>query len=230
MVHPFRTFVTCLLILLSGSYIATSYAEDKQVFKWRLLTTWPEDLPILQEGVRTFTREVKTMSNGRLDIEPLADGALGPDLLVFDAVSQRKVEMGHSVSYYWANKIPGCELFASVPFGMTARGKNAWLYYGKGLELWKEIYAPFQVRPFPMGNTGVQMGGWFKKRIDKITDFDGLRMRIPGLGGMVLKQLGVTPVPLLGKDIRAYFQDGRIDAAEWVGPYHDAHLGDFRKK
>jgi TRAP-type mannitol/chloroaromatic compound transport system substrate-binding protein len=217
------------LLVLCALLGAPGAGFPKSRFHWRLATAWPKYFPVFQEGAEQFAQLVKDMSQDRLRITVLADGEAVPALQLFDAVSQRHVEMGHSAAYYWADKIPGCELMTSVPFGMTVRGKNAWLYAGNGLKLWQALYAPYQVRPFPMGNTGVQMGGWFQKRLHTIEDFRGMHMRIPGLGGEVLQQVGVTPHLLAGKDIRAAFQQGTITAAEWVGPYHDERLELFRE-
>jgi TRAP-type mannitol/chloroaromatic compound transport system substrate-binding protein len=179
-------------------------------FRWKMVTTWPANFPVFQEGAQSFADDVRIMSNG---------------LQVFDAVSQGTVEMGHGSPYYWAGKVPEAQFFSSVPFGMTAKGMNAWLYYGGGLELWREVYAPFNVIPFPMGNTGMQMGGWFKKKIESLEDIKGLRMRIPGLGGKVFKRAGGNPVLMAGSEIYTALERGTIDATEWVAPFHDLRLG-----
>jgi TRAP-type mannitol/chloroaromatic compound transport system substrate-binding protein len=133
--------------------------------------------------------------------------------------------MGHGSPYYWAGKVPEAQFFSSVPFGMTAKGMNAWLYYGGGLELWREAYTPFNVIPFPMGNTGMQMGGWFNKKIESIADIKGLRMRIPGLGGKVFARAGGNPILMAGSEIYTNLERGAIDATEWVAPFHDLRLG-----
>jgi len=190
-----------------------------------MVTTWPANFPIFQEGAEKFAEDVRIMSNGRLDIKVYAGGELVPALQVFDAVSQGSVEMGHGSAYYWAGKVPEAQFFSSVPFGMTAKGMNAWIYYGGGLELWREVYAPFNLIPFPMGNTGVQMGGWFNKKIESLEDIKGLRMRIPGLGGKVFKRAGGNPVLMSGGEIYTALERGIIDATEWVAPFHDLRLG-----
>jgi len=168
---------------------------------------------------------VRTVSNDRLDIHVYAGGELVPALQVFDAVSNGVVEMGHGSPYYWAGKVPEAQFFSSVPFGMTAKGMNAWLYNAGGLELWNEIYKPFNLMAFPMGNTGVQMGGWFNKQINSMEDIKGLRMRIPGLGGKVFKKAGGNPVLMAGSEVYTALERGTIDATEWVGPFHDMRLG-----
>lgn len=206
--------------------IDSAAAADR--FHWKLVTTWPPNFPIFQEGVMRFAREVKRMSRGQLSIQVFAGGELIPALQTFDAVSQGTVEMGHGAAYYWAGKIPAAQFFTAVPFGMNAQGMNAWLYSGGGLELWREVYDPHNLVPFPMGNTGVQMGGWFRKPINSLADLQGLKMRIPGLGGKVMAKAGVNPVLLAGGEIYTALDRGTIDATEWVGPYHDLRLGLFR--
>lgn len=199
--------------------------DNQKTFNWKMVTTWPANFPVFQEGAEKFAEDVRVMSNGRLNINVYAGGELVPALGVFDAVSQGTVEMGHGASYYWAGKVPEAQFFSAVPFGMSADGINAWLYHGGGLELWREVYAPFNLVPFPAGNTGMQMGGWFNKKIESLADLKGLRMRIPGLGGKVLKQAGGNPVLMSGGEIFTALDRGAIDATEWVGPFHDMRLG-----
>lgn len=200
-------------------------ADVGKIYHWKMVTTWPANFPIFQEGAERFADEVRTMSGGRLDIQVFAGGELVPSLGVFDAVSQGSVEMGHGSPYYWAGKIPAVQFFSAVPFGMTAKGMEAWLYHGGGLELWRELYARFNLVPIPMGNTGVQMGGWFNKKINSIGDIRGLRMRIPGLGGKVLSRAGGNPILMAGGEIYTALERGTIDATEWVAPFHDMRLG-----
>jgi TRAP-type mannitol/chloroaromatic compound transport system substrate-binding protein len=206
----------------------TAAAPETKTYNWKMVTTWPPNFPIFQEGVERFAKDVKTMSNGRLNIKVYAGGELVPPLETFDAVSQGTVQMGHGAAYYWAGKIPAAQFFTTVPFGMNAQGMNAWLYAGGGLKLWREIYKPFNLVPFPMGNTGVQMGGWFNKKINSVDDLKGLKMRIPGLGGKVLAKAGGTPVLLAGGEIYTALERKTIDATEWVGPFHDERLGLYR--
>lgn len=223
-----KAWMSSLILTLMFAILNTAQLNAQEVFKWKLITTWPRNFPIFHEGVERFARDVKLISKERLDIKVFAAGELVPALETFDAVSQGKAQMGNSASYYWAKKVPGCEFMTTVPFGMTAKGMNAWLYEGGGLELWRELYEPFNIIPFPFGNSGVQMGGWFNKKIEKITDFKGLRMRIPGLGGMVLKKAGVETVLLPAGKIYSALENDKIDATEWVGPYHDQQLKLFR--
>lgn len=200
-------------------------ADPGQSFRWKMVTTWPVDFPIFQEGAQRFAEKVKEASQGQLQVQVFAGGELVPALGVFDAVSQGSVEMGHGSAYYWAGKAPAAQFFSTVPFGMSAEDMQAWLHDGGGMELWREIYAPFSLVPIPMGNTGVQMGGWFNKRIDSPEDLQGLRMRIPGLGGKVLALAGGNPVLISGAELYTALERGVIDATEWVAPFHDARLG-----
>lgn len=209
----------------ANSKVGTS---SNKTYNWKMVTTWPPGFPVLQEGAERFADNVKAMSNGRINIKVYAGGELIPALQTFDAVSQGTVEMGHGSAYYWAGKVPEAQFFSTVPFGMTPRGMNAWLYHGGGLELWREVYKPFHVVPFPLGNTGVQMGGWFNKEINSVEDLQGLKMRIPGLGGKVFAKAGGNPVLLAGSEVYTALERNTIDATEWIGPYHDQRLGLYR--
>lgn len=193
--------------------------------KWKLVTTWPKGLPGLGSAPENFARRVEEMSNGRLSIRVYGAGEVVPPFEVFDAVSQGVAEMGHGASYYWKGKIPSAVFYTAVPFGMTAQEMNGWLHYGGGLELWRELYAPFGVRPFAGGSTGVQMAGWFNRELKSAEDLKGLKMRIPGLAGEVFTASGGTSVRLAGGEIYTSMQTGVIDAVEWVGPYNDRTLG-----
>jgi TRAP-type mannitol/chloroaromatic compound transport system substrate-binding protein len=165
------------------------------------------------------------MSGGRLQVKVYGAKELVPPFEVFDAVSAGTAEMGHGAAYYWKGKSEAAQFFSAVPFGMNAQEMNAWLFYGGGMELWQEVYAPFGVLPAAAGNSGVQMGGWFNKEIIDLEDLNGLKMRIPGLGGEVLKRAGGTPVQVAGGEIFTALQSGAIDATEWVGPYNDLAFG-----
>ena len=203
----------------------TAGAEPQKTFKWKLVTTWPKNLPALGTGPERMAEQIELMSQGRLQIRVYGAGELVPALEVFDAVSQGTAEMGHGAAYYWRGKAPAAAFFATVPFGMNAQEMNGWLHYGGGLELWERLYAPFNLKPLAAGNSGVQMAGWFNKEINSLADVQGLKMRIPGLGGEVLKRAGGEPVALPGGEIFTSLQTGVIDATEWVGPYNDLALG-----
>lgn len=199
--------------------------NKNQTMQWKVVTTWPPTLPILMDGVRMLAEQVKTMSQGRLEIEVFGSGELVPGLESFDAVDAGTAEMGHGASYYWAGKAPASQFFTSVPFGMNAQQMYAWLYGGGGQELWDETYKDFNLIPLPAGNTGVQMGGWFNKEINTLDDFQGLKMRIPGLGGKTVVKVGGSAELIAGGEIYTSLERGVIDATEWIGPYHDQILG-----
>ena len=200
-------------------------ATRQETFQWSCVTSWPPKFPGLGMAPENLATRVEAASAGRLKIKVYGAGELVPAFEVFDAVSRGTVEMGHDASYYHKGKVDAAQFFAAIPFGMTNLELNGWLYYGGGLALWRELYAPFNLVPFPMGNTGVQMGGWFNKEINTANDLKGLKMRIPGLGGEVLRRAGGTPVTLPGSEIFTALQTGAIDATEWVGPYNDASFG-----
>ncbi len=194
-------------------------------YRWKCVTTWPPNFPVVGEGAILLADWIRDMSNGRLDIKVYGGGELVPALEVWDAVVNGAAEMGTGASYYWAGKNPATQFFTTVPFGMNAQQMNAWLYSGGGHELWKELYAKYNLIPFPGGNTGVQMGGWYNKEINSISDFKGLKMRMPGLGAKVLEKAGGTPVLSAGSEIYTNLERGVIDATEWIGPYHDYKMG-----
>ena len=204
---------------------ANTEIDTGKIYRWKMVTTWPANFPVFQEAPEMFAENVRIMSNGRLDINVFAGGELVPALQVFDAVSQGAVEMGHGSAYYWAGKVPAAQFFSTVPFGMEQKGVEAWLYHGGGLELWNELYEPFNMIALPIGNSGVQMGGWFNKKIESIADLKGLRMRIPGLGGKVLDRAGGNPILMSAGEVYTALERGTIDATEWVGPLHDLRLG-----
>jgi len=194
-------------------------------YQWKLITTWPKNFPGLGYAAENFARDVEEMSGGRLTVHVYGAGEIVPAMEVFDAVSQGVVEAGHGAAYYWKGKIPAAVFFTSVPFGMTAQEMNGWLHYGGGLELWQELYAPYNLVPMAGGSTGVQMAGWFNKELHSIEDIKGLKMRIPGLAGEVFAAAGGTAVTIPGGELYTSMQTGVIDALEWVGPYNDRSLG-----
>ncbi|WP_428847803.1 TRAP transporter substrate-binding protein [Shewanella abyssi] len=204
--------------------VAIATTEVKPI-EWKLVTSWPKNFPGLGMAPERFAELVTEMSNGRLNIKVYGAGELMPAFEVFDAVSQGTVQMGHSAAYYWKGKVPAAQFFTSIPFGLNAQEMNGWLHYGGGMELWQEVYQPFGIIPLAGGNTGVQMGGWFNKEINSIDDLKGLKMRLPGLGGEVLKKAGGVPVTLPGRELYTALQTGAIDATEWVGPYNDLAFG-----
>ncbi|MFQ5848993.1 MAG: TRAP transporter substrate-binding protein [Candidatus Binatia bacterium] len=194
-------------------------------YKWRMVTSWPPALDVLQGNAVRFARIVERMSEGRFKIEVFAAGELIPAFGVFDAVSQGTIEMFNSAAYYWAGKEPATQWFAAMPYGLNAQGMNDWYFQGGGIRLWEETYAPFDLLPRPAGSTGVQMGGWFKKRINSLADFKGLKFRIPGLGGKVIARAGAAVKQYPGSEIFLALERGVIDGTEWVGPHDDLKLG-----
>jgi TRAP-type mannitol/chloroaromatic compound transport system substrate-binding protein len=200
----------------------------KKTYRWKMVTTWPPGLPVLQTGCERLAKLVGELSGGRLKIQVYAGGELIPPMGTFDAVSNGTVEVGSGAAYYWAGKTAAAQWFSAVPFGMNAQGMSAWFHGGDGLKLWEETYAPFNLIPRPGGSTGVQMGGWFNKKINSIEDFKGLKMRIPGLGGKVLAKAGATVILTAGGEIFTNLERGVIDATEWVGPLHDNRMGFYQ--
>ena len=197
-------------------------------FEWKMVTSWPQNFPGLGTGANRLAENINKLSNGRLKIKVYGGNELVPAFEVFDAVQQRTAEMGHSATYYWKGKASAAQFFAGIPFGMTAQELNSWIYYGGGHELWQEVYAPHGLVPFLAGSSGPQMGGWFNREINSIEDLQGLKMRIPGPGGEILKRAGGTPTNIPGAELFTALQTGTIDAAEWIGPYNDLAFGLFR--
>lgn len=211
-----------------GAVAAPNVIKAAETFSWKMTTTWPPQLPFYQVGpgsAEGMAKNIEEMSNGRLKIKVYAAGELVPWNGGFDAVQAGTVEMNHGVAYYWSGKRFAAQYFGTVPFGMSYQGQNAWYYHGGGIELWNEVYEPFNLVAMPCGNTGVQMGGWFRKEMNTLEDFKGLKMRIPGLAGKVYTEIGVNVKLLGGGEIFPALERGVIDAAEWVGPYQDRRLG-----
>ena len=214
------------LLIACGAPEQSNINENKiKNYSWSLVTTWPKNYPGLGMAPERFSVLVEEMSRGQLKVKVYGAGELVPAMGVFDAVSSGSVEMGHSGAYYWKGKVPAAQFFAGVPFGFTADEINAWVYRGGGLELWEELYKPFNMKPLPGGNTGTQMFGWFNKEINSLDDIKGLKMRFPGFGGEVFKRAGGVPVNIPGGELYTAMQTGTIDAVEWVGPYNDLAFG-----
>ncbi len=200
-------------------------AAPVQTFEWKMVTAWPKNYPGLGTAANRLAERVATMSNGRLTIKVYAGGELVPPLEVFDAVSRGTAELGHGAAYYWKGKVPAAQFFTAVPFGLSTSEMNAWLSKGGGQALWDEAYAPYGVKPMVVGNTGMQMGGWYNKEINSLDDLKGLKIRMPGLGGEVLSRLGATTVNLPGGEVFTALQSNAIDATDWVSPYNDLAFG-----
>ena len=221
-----REFLGATAGLGAATLAGAARADDP--IRWKMVTSWPKNFPGLGTTAEAWARAVEKMSGGRLKIHVYGAGELVPAFEVFDAVSQGVAEMGHGASYYWKGKVPEAQFFSTMPFGMVASEMLGWIYKGGGLELWEEVYRPHGLVPMPAGSTYVQLGGWFRKEINSAADLQGLRMRIPGLGGEVLRRAGGTPVNLPGSELLVSLQTGVIDAAEWVGPWNDLALGLYR--
>jgi TRAP-type mannitol/chloroaromatic compound transport system substrate-binding protein len=193
--------------------------------QWRMTTTWTPSLDILQGAAQRLGQIVEEMSGGRFRIEVFPGGQIMPPFECFDAASQGKVEAFMASPQYWNEREPAVEWFGTIPFGMNPEGITAWFYQGDGLKLWEEAYAPFNLVPRPAFTNGPQMGGWFRRKINAPSDFKGLRMRIPNLGGKVITRAGGTTVLTPGGEIYAALERGVIDAAEFVAPHEDMKLG-----
>ncbi len=205
--------------------IVAPYINFNNIYEWKMVTTWPPNFPVLGEGCNHLAKWIEEQSGGRLKITVYGGGELVPPLETFEAVSSGAVEMGHGGAYYWAGKAKAAQFFSAVPFGMNCQQMNSWIIAGGGDKLWEELYTPFDLIPMICGNTGVQMGGWFNKEINAITDLQGLKMRIPGLGGKVLNKAGGSSITMAGGEIYTNLERGVIDATEWIGPFHDYLMG-----
>ena len=205
---------------------APAQGSSMPAVEWEMATSWPQSLDTIYGGAVVTAERVAAMTNGMFQITPRVAGELAPATQVLDVVSQGAVAAGHTASYYYIGKSPVTAFGTAIPFGFTAQQQNAWLYEAGGLSQMQEIYARlFNVIQFPAGNTGTQMGGWFRKEINSVADLNGLKMRIPGLGGQVMTKLGVTVQVLGAGEIFQALQTGAVDAAEFVGPYDDEKLG-----
>ncbi len=204
---------------------STGEIQSNKVIEWTMITTWPKNFQGLGEGAEHLAETINTLSGGRMKVTVMGANDLVPALQVFDTVAAGTVQMGHGAAYYWKGKLPVAPIFSAVPFGLNAQEMNGWLLKGGGLELWQELYAPLGLLPMPAGNSGVQMAGWFNTEIKSLEDIQGLKMRIPGLGGEVFKRAGGTPELIPGAELFSALERGRIDATEWVGPYNDLAFG-----
>ncbi len=202
--------------------------NKKRKIEIKLCTSWPANFPIMGEGVERFAKRVNEASNGEIEIKVFPKNILIPALLVFDACSSGQIDAFHSGPYYWKGKNAALSLFGGFPFGFTANEMGAWMMFGGGLDIWREIYEKYNLYPMLGGNTDVQMGGWFRKEIKTLSDLKGLKMRIPGLGGEVMAKLGVNPILLPAGEIYTALERGTIDATEWVGPALDIKMGFYK--
>ena len=196
--------------------------------QWRMQTTWPKNFPGLGTGANKLAEFIGKASGGKLTVEVFGGGEIVPAFETMDAVSSGTLEMGHGAPYYWKGKVPASQFIASIPFGLNVAEQNSWLQFGGGQELADKVYKELGCKFFASGNTGVQAGGWFNKEINSLEDYKGLKMRIPGLGGEVVKAAGGNVVNLPGGEIPPALASGAIDATEWVGPYNDLAFGLYK--
>lgn len=200
-------------------------ALSQGLMEWKMVTSWPKNLPGVGTGAQRFADRVGQLTEGKLTVKLFAAGELVPGLQCMDAVMNGTAELAHDASYYHLAKSPGFAFFTAVPMGLLAQEINAWIRYGGGQELWDELAAKFGIKAFMGGNTGVQMGGWFRREVKSAEDLKGLKFRMPCLGGQALTKLGMTQVLLPGGEIFANLQSGAIDGTEWIGPLNDLALG-----
>lgn len=210
-------------VATSSTLAAPAYAAGKR--KLKMVTTWPKKFPGLGTRAEQLAEDIEKATDGRIKIKVYAGNELVPPLGVFDAVRGGKADIYHGPDYYWQGHHKAFAFFAAVPFGLTSSEMSQWVNYGGGQKLWDELSGQFNIKSLLCCNTGVQMGGWYKKEINTLEDFKGLRIRIPGLGGEVLKRLGATPVTKAGGEIYLALSQGNIDASEWVGPWNDLAFG-----
>ncbi len=212
----------------AGTAVAAGTLAAPAIVKARteiaMVTTWPRDFPGLGTGAQRFAESLSELSDGRLNVTYYASGERVKPFDSFDEVASGNAQMYHAADYYWKGKHPGWAYFTAVPFGFVYSEINAWINWGGGQELWDELAGEFGLKCLTCGNTGVQMGGWFRKEINSADDLKGLKMRIPGLGGDVMAKLGASPVSLPGSQIYENLMSGAIDATEWVGPWNDSYM------
>jgi len=203
-------------------------AQSTPTIKWRLASSFPQSLDTLYGTGLLMAKTLSDMTDGKFQIQSFPAGELVPALSVLDAAKEDTVEAAHTASYYYVGKDPTFAIACAIPFGLNARQQNAWLYHGGGNELFDDFFAKYGVVAFPGGNTGTQMGGWFRNELHSLADLKGLKMRIAGLAGNILEPLGLVPQQLGGGDIYPALERGTIDATEWVGPYDDEKLGFYQ--
>src|SRR5712675_2389789 len=215
--------------LVGAALAAPAIAQSEPEIKWRMATSWPKSLDTIFGAAEHFSNRVAEATDNKFQIRAFAGGEIVPALQVLDAVQNNTVEMGHTASYYFVGKDPTFGIDCTIPFGMNARQQNAWMTHGGGLDLLRSFFKDYNVYNIPAGNTGTQMGGWYRKEIKTVDDLKGLKFRIgSGLAGAVLTKLGAVPQTIPGGDIYPALEKGTIDAAEWVGPYDDEKLGFYK--
>jgi TRAP-type mannitol/chloroaromatic compound transport system substrate-binding protein len=220
-----RKFLSGALGGGAATIAVPAIAQSQPEVKWRLCSSFPKSSEILYRSVEVIARRVAALTDNRFQIQTFAAGEIVPALAVLDAVQNGTIEAGSTASYYYIGKDITFCFDCAVPFGLNARQQNAWMHHGGGLELLREFFASYNVYNIPSGNTGTQMGGWFRKEINSLDDMKGLKFRCSGFAGQVLSRLGVVPQQIAGGDVYPALERGTIDAAEWVGPYDDEKMG-----
>lgn len=210
----------------AGGFPAPAIAQQR--FELKMVTTWPKNAPGVGVNAERFAERLRQLSDGRLDVQVFAAGELVPPFEAFDAVASGTADLAHATPYYWVGKSPAMNWFTGVPFGMTATEFFSWLRFGGGQALWDEVYAGFGLKPYYVGSSGTQAGGWFNRKIETVEDFRGLKFRIAGLGGEVLRRLGAAPVMMPPGEITQALASGTVDGADWVGPWNDLAFGLYR--
>ncbi|MBB5319808.1 TRAP transporter substrate-binding protein [Marinobacter oulmenensis] len=219
-----RSVLSAAVLAVATTFAATqSLAQER--FTLRLAETWGPNFPIFGDTSKRMAKLAEEMSDGRLRIRIDSANKHKAPFGVFDMVKAGQYDLGHSASYYWKGKVPETLFFTSMPFGMTAIEQYAWFYHGDGMDLMQEVYEPHNMLSFPGGNTGIQMGGWFRKEINSLEDLKGLKMRIPGFAGEVFAEVGVSPTNIPPGELYTALERNTIDAVEWVGPALDLRLG-----
>ncbi len=212
-------------VALPAAVSTSASASDLPTTKWRLTSSFPKSLDTIHGGAEALARRVASATGGKFQIQVFAAGELVPGPQALDAVKDGTVECCHTAPYYYFGKDATFAFGTAIPFGLNTRQQNAWMYHGGGLALMREFYKDYNIINFPAGNTGAQMGGWFRKEIKTVVDLKGMKFRIAGFAGKILARLGVVPQQIAGSDIYPALEKGTIDAAEWVGPYDDEKLG-----
>jgi TRAP-type mannitol/chloroaromatic compound transport system substrate-binding protein len=224
-----RAFIATGGLGLAGAALAApAIAQSQPEIKWRMATSWPKSLDTLFGGAEQVARRVAEATDNKFQIRAFAGGEIVPPLQVLDAVQNNTVEMGHTASYYYVGKDPTFGIDSTIPFGMNYRQMNAWMTHGGGMALLRNFFKDYNVYNLPAGNTGAQMGGWWRKEVKTVDDLKGIKFRIGGSGGAVMTKLGVVPQTIAGSDIYPALEKGTIDGAEWVGPYDDEKLGFYK--
>ncbi|HSQ10876.1 MAG TPA: TRAP transporter substrate-binding protein DctP, partial [Burkholderiaceae bacterium] len=212
----------------AAAVTAPAIVRAQATVRWRLASSFPKSLDTIYGAADVFSKQVSAATGGKFTVSVHAAGELMPAFGVLDGVQNGTVEAAHTAPYYFFGKDPTFAMDCAIPFGLNSRQMTAWMYEGNGMKLFREFYRGFNIVNFPMGNTGAQMGGWYRKEIKSLADMKGLKMRIGGFGGKVLERIGSVPQNIPGGEIYTALEKGTIDAAEWVGPYDDLKLGFFK--